>query len=49
MALDVESDLGYFVDDGKYWKKMNLFDSNEIEKLDNIWLSTVVSDKNSTS
>jgi len=49
MALDIESDLGYFVEDGKYWKKMNLFDSNEIEKLDNIWLSTVVSEKNSTS
>ena len=43
-ALRKESALGYFVEDGRYWKQMALFDSVEIEKLDKIWLSTVLSE-----
>ena len=43
MALSRESDLGYFIEDGRYWKKMSLFNSAELERLDKIWLSTVSS------
>ena len=41
MAIDKEQELGYFVEDGRYWKKMAEFDADEIEHLDNIWLSTL--------
>ena len=41
IALGKESSLGYFVEDGRYWEKMALFNSREITKLDNIWLSTI--------
>ncbi len=42
LALSKEKYLGYFVEDGRYWKKMKEFDTDEIGKLDEIWLSTVI-------
>ena len=41
MALKKELELGYFIEDGRYWKRMAEFDTVEIEILDKIWLSTV--------
>ena len=41
MALEKERQLGYFVEDGKYWKQMDRFSSVEISQLDDIWLSCI--------
>ena len=41
VAIKRELELGYFVEDGRYWTKMAEFNSDEIERLDNIWLSTL--------
>ena len=39
LAREREKLLGYFVEDGKYWKKLNLFDVTEIDALDKFWIS----------
>ncbi len=41
LALRKEKKTGYFVPDGKYWKKMDRFDQNEIKIIDDLWLSTI--------
>ena len=40
-AKQREADLGYFVENGKYWKHVENFDPAEIDKLDKLWLSTL--------
>ena len=33
--------IGYFIPNGKYWKSMDKFDPKEIDKIDNLWLSSI--------
>ena len=41
LALQKEKKTGYFVPDGKYWKKMDKFEKKEIKIIDNLWLSSI--------
>lgn len=41
-ALKIETKLNYFVDDGKYWKYEDMFDTKEVDKLDKIWLNCLI-------
>lgn len=41
LALKVEKKIGYFIPNGKYWKSMDKFDPKEIDKIDNLWLSSI--------
>mgnify|MGYP006093626881 CR=1 FL=1 len=38
LAIKQETALNYFIDDGKYWKHLDQFDTNKIDNLDNLWL-----------
>ncbi|CAM3762534.1 hypothetical protein [Parendozoicomonas haliclonae] len=40
-ALSQEVRLGYFVEDGEYWKCVDQFDVAEIDTLDALWLSSL--------
>ena len=37
VALQQEKRLGYYVDDGKYWKHLAKFDRERIDALDTLW------------
>ncbi|MFL2799889.1 MAG: hypothetical protein ACJZ8K_00345 [Paracoccaceae bacterium] len=37
VALQQEKRLGYYVDDGKYWKHLAKFDQERIDALDTLW------------
>ena len=37
VALQQEKRLGYYVEDGKYWKHLAKFDQEKIDALDKIW------------
>ena len=37
IALRKEQNLGYFVEDGKYWKHLAKFDQEKIDTLDELW------------
>ena len=37
IALQKEKNLGYFVEDGKYWKHLAKFDQEKIDTLDKLW------------
>ena len=39
--LEVENNLGYYVPDGRYWKRMQDFQEDEIFKLDDLWIKTL--------
>ena len=41
LALKKEKKVGYYVKDGKYWKKMGFFDTKKIKEIDDIWLSSI--------
>jgi len=41
-ALRLEEALGYFVEDGKYWKHFKNFDPKEISRLDNLWSEAIM-------
>jgi len=41
LALQKEKKTGYFIPDGKYWKKMDKFDQKEIKVIDDLWLSSI--------
>ena len=43
-ALLQEKKLGYFVDDGKYWKHLEKFDQGKIDILDGIWNRVIEQD-----
>ena len=38
-TINLEKKLNYFVADGKYWKHFDRFDINQIDHIDNLWLS----------
>ena len=38
-ALQAESDLGYYVPSGKYWKQEHQFDPHSIDRIDAMWLA----------
>jgi len=40
-ALRAESELGYWVESGRYWEKYEQFDSHKLQKIDALWLRTV--------
>ena len=42
IAKEKEADLGYFIENGKYWKHFHMFDEKEIDILDNLWLSSII-------
>ena len=40
-ALKLETELGYFVLSGRYWKVSNLIEREQMKKLDELWMSAV--------
>ena len=44
IALQKEKNLGYFVEDGKYWKHLAKFDQEKIDTLDKLWDQVIVLD-----
>ena len=40
-ALTLETELGYFVLSGRYWKVSNLIERVQMQKLDKLWISAV--------
>ncbi len=40
-AFKMEKDLGYFIQDGKYWKHFKDFDTSEINRLDSLWIEAI--------
>ncbi len=40
-ALRLEEKLGYFVEDGKYWKKLSEFNPAYLDKLDLLWKESI--------
>ena len=43
-----EESLRYFIEDGKYWKCFDRFDQKEIDVLDNLWLSSIITNHKSS-
>ena len=41
LVLEKEKSLGYFVDDGKYWKRLAEFDQKKIDVIDELWLQAI--------
>ena len=41
MAEKAERELGYMVEDGKYWAHSQAFDENALAKIDRLWLNAV--------
>ena len=39
--LAIEKGLGYYVPDGRYWKRMQDFREDEILKLDELWIKAL--------
>jgi hypothetical protein len=39
-ALQAESDLGYWVESGRYWEHADKFDSAKLRAIDELWLAT---------
>ena len=44
VALQQEKRLGYYVENGKYWKHLAKFDQEKIDTLDTLWHKTVEPD-----
>ena len=44
VALQQEKRLGYYVEDGKYWKYLAEFDQEKIDALDSLWYKTMEPD-----
>ena len=40
-ALRMEKETGYYIQNGKYWKRMNEFDEKKIKEIDDLWLSSI--------
>lgn len=40
-ALRAESELGYWVESGRYWENYEQFDSRKLQEIDALWLRTV--------
>ena len=43
-ALQHEKTLGYFIEDGKYWKHLDGLDQEKIDYLDEIWSRVIERD-----
>jgi len=41
VCLKKETELGYFVEDGRYWHKADQFDPEELQALDEAWMMAV--------
>ena len=41
IAQQMEKNLGYFVEDGKYWKHLAKFDQGKINTLDDLWHTVI--------
>ena len=41
VVLEKEKGLGYFIENGKYWKHLAEFDQKEIDLLDNLWSEVI--------
>ena len=41
VVLEKEKSLGYFIENGKYWKHLAEFDQKEIDLLDNLWSEVI--------
>jgi hypothetical protein len=39
-ALNAESDLGYWVESGRYWEEQDRFDRQKLRDIDALWLAT---------
>ncbi len=39
-ALSAESDLGYWVESGRYWEEVGRFDKKKLRDIDDLWLAT---------
>jgi hypothetical protein len=37
-ALRAESELGYWVESGRYWEKHEQFNSHKLQEIDALWL-----------
>jgi hypothetical protein len=40
LALQAESDLGYWVESGRYWEESEKFDREKLRAIDSLWLAT---------
>ena len=40
-ALQLEKKLNYFVDSGKYWEQVHLFDKVNLQEIDQLWLDCI--------
>ena len=40
-ALNAESELGYWVESGRYWEKYEQFESHKLREIDALWLRSV--------
>jgi hypothetical protein len=40
LALQAESDLGYWVESGRYWEESDKFDREKLRAIDSLWLAT---------
>jgi len=41
MALQAESELGYWVESGRYWEEAETFDREKLRAIDALWLATL--------
>ena len=41
IALQKEKNLGYFFEDGKYWKHLDRFDQEKLDTLDELWAQII--------
>lgn len=41
-AQRIESNLGYFIPDGRYWRHEQKFEYKQVDKLDKLWLKCLV-------
>jgi hypothetical protein len=39
-AMRAESELGYWVESGRYWEESEQFDSEKLRAIDALWLET---------
>ena len=40
-ALTLESEVGYTIENGRYWEHDNLFDPSKLAEIDRLWLSAI--------
>ena len=40
-AKQKEATLGYFIEDGRYWDRVDSFNTDEIDLLDALWIDAI--------